>query len=453
MELVQLYQREPANYEAFDRLNRSNMQSGLDSIFYSTTFNALVEFMTYVTMVIVLWYGGNAILGGAMSFGLLVAFFQFTSMMFEPIEDVSEKYTILQSLQAVARGQTDTELRTLLGAFLFTGDDVFKPVGVLSGGEKSRVALARTLLHPANFLILDEPTNHLDIQSVGVLIEALRQYAGTFVIVSHDRHFLDQVANRVWHVGHGGVQTFPGTYTEYRWSLEHGTTTLREDGAAPASRDAAQKAAASKAEAAEAERASGPKTKEQKRREAEERARLRQAVNGDGAVDLAALNPYQLRKVYEKIEGRISTYMLTITAINAGFGCSVAIAMYLLGLPNPVLWGVLAALLNFVPYLGGLIGAALICFVSLYVFDDSLQMMLPPLCYLLLNGAEAYFVTPMILGQTLSLSPVAVLLSLMFWGWLWGVVGVVLAVPLLIVVKVACANTRVAQGLAVLLRE
>lgn len=158
-------------------------------------------------------------------------------------------------------------------------------------------------------------------------------------------------------------------------------------------------------------------------------------------------------EVYEKIEGRISTYMLTITAINAGFGCSVTLAMYLLGLPNPFVWGVMAALLNYVPYLGGLIGAALICFVSLYVFDDSLMMMLPPLCYLLLNGAEAYFVTPMILGQTLSLSPVAVLLSLMFWGWMWGVVGVVLAVPLLIVVKVACANTRVAQGLAVLLRE
>lgn len=97
MDLVQLYRREPTNYQAFEQLNRSNLKSGLDSIFYSTAFNALVELMTYITMVVVLWYGGNAILDGAMTFGALVAFFQFTNMMFEPIEDVSEKYTVLQS--------------------------------------------------------------------------------------------------------------------------------------------------------------------------------------------------------------------------------------------------------------------------------------------------------------------------------------------------------------------
>ncbi|WP_022836714.1 ABC-F family ATP-binding cassette domain-containing protein [Salisaeta longa] len=125
--------------------------------------------------------------------------------------------TVLEAVRAVAPGADTTALRTLLGTFLFTGDDVFKEIKVLSGGERSRVALARTLLRPANLLLLDEPTNHLDIQSKQVLIEALQQYSGTFVIVSHDRHFLDAVAERIWRVGDGGVRTFPGTYSEFRW--------------------------------------------------------------------------------------------------------------------------------------------------------------------------------------------------------------------------------------------
>ncbi len=131
--------------------------------------------------------------------------------------------TALQALRAKAPRRTDTELRTLLGTFLFTGDDVFKPVRVLSGGEKSRLALARTLCSPANFLILDEPTNHLDIASREVLIEALQQYTGAFVVVSHDRHFLDEIVEQVWRVGHGGVRTFHGNYSDARWQVEHGT--------------------------------------------------------------------------------------------------------------------------------------------------------------------------------------------------------------------------------------
>ncbi len=97
MELVQLYQREQKNYALFEGLNRSNLKSGLDSVFYNMSFNAAVEFLTYVTMILVLWFGGQAILQGEMTYGLLAAFFQFVKMMFEPVEDVSEKYTILQS--------------------------------------------------------------------------------------------------------------------------------------------------------------------------------------------------------------------------------------------------------------------------------------------------------------------------------------------------------------------
>jgi ATP-binding cassette subfamily F protein 3 len=131
--------------------------------------------------------------------------------------------TVLQALREKAPRRSDTELRTLLGTFLFTGDDVFKQVSVLSGGEKSRLALARTLCSPANFLILDEPTNHLDIQSREVLIDALQRYSGAFLIVSHDRHFLDEIVDSVWRVGDGRVRTFHGNYSDMQWQIEHGS--------------------------------------------------------------------------------------------------------------------------------------------------------------------------------------------------------------------------------------
>jgi len=123
--------------------------------------------------------------------------------------------TILEELQAFAPKHTDTELRSILGCFLFTGDDVFKKIKVLSGGEKSRVALAKSLTTDSNFLILDEPTNHLDIQSVNILIQALKQFEGTFIAVSHDRYFLDNVANKIWFIEEEQIKQYPGTYAEY----------------------------------------------------------------------------------------------------------------------------------------------------------------------------------------------------------------------------------------------
>src|SRR5690554_982440 len=122
---------------------------------------------------------------------------------------------ILQELQAFAPKHTETELRSILGSFLFTGDDAFKKIKVLSGGEKSRVALAKTLTADANFLLLDEPTNHLDIQSINILIQALRQYEGTFILVSHDRYLLDNVANKIWYIEDQKIKQYPGTYQEY----------------------------------------------------------------------------------------------------------------------------------------------------------------------------------------------------------------------------------------------
>jgi ATP-binding cassette subfamily F protein 3 len=124
---------------------------------------------------------------------------------------------MLDDLSEVAPQKTMTELRGLLGCFLFSEDDVFKPIGVLSGGERNRYALARMLLHPSNFLLLDEPTNHLDMRAKDVLLESLEKFNGTVVFVSHDRYFIDKLATRIFEIGGGKVEVFPGNYEDYLW--------------------------------------------------------------------------------------------------------------------------------------------------------------------------------------------------------------------------------------------
>jgi ATP-binding cassette subfamily F protein 3 len=109
-------------------------------------------------------------------------------------------------------------IRNILGGFLFAGDDVYKKAGVLSGGERTRLAVARMLLRPANLLLLDEPTNHLDLDSKDVLLESLEGFTGTLILVSHDRYFVDRLATKIIAVGHGEALVYPGTYEEFRWS-------------------------------------------------------------------------------------------------------------------------------------------------------------------------------------------------------------------------------------------
>lgn len=137
------------------------------------------------------------------------------------LESLDTENDALRELQVFAPEETDTYLRSLLGAFLLKGDDVFKKIKVLSGGERARVALAKTILARANFLLLDEPTNHLDMQSVNVLVEVLNKYEGTYIVVSHDRYFLSRIANKIWYIENKELKEYPGTYEEFEtWQRE-----------------------------------------------------------------------------------------------------------------------------------------------------------------------------------------------------------------------------------------
>ncbi len=143
-------------------------------------------------------------------------------------KELDQDARMIDDLGAASPRSTQTELRSLLGCFLFSEDDVFKKIGVLSGGERGRYALLRLLLHPANFLLLDEPTNHLDLRAKDVLLDALMKYTGTVVFVSHDRYFIDKLATRVFEIGDGKVEVYPGNYEDYLWRKQGGNAKQNE---------------------------------------------------------------------------------------------------------------------------------------------------------------------------------------------------------------------------------
>ena len=143
-------------------------------------------------------------------------------------KELDHERRVLDDLGKVAPSSRETDLRNLLGCFLFSGDDVFKRIGVLSGGERNRYALLKMLLQPANFLLLDEPTNHLDIRAKDILLNALSAYTGTVVFVSHDRYFIDKLATRVFEIGGGKVEIYPGNYEDFLWRKQGGAEKLQE---------------------------------------------------------------------------------------------------------------------------------------------------------------------------------------------------------------------------------
>jgi len=206
-------------------------------------------------------------------------------------ESLNSDHTALDALREVAYERSETELRSILGAFLFRGAEVEKPIRVLSGGERSRIALARTLTSPANLLVLDEPTNHLDLQSIQVLMEALTQYTGTFVLISHDRHFLDAVATSVWRVEDGHLYQYEGTYAEYEWKQQ----ALEEEDRAHEKQRTRQK---------KERRAENRKNQEAAEANRQKTPAPSRAENSRGS-EYAGLNDYQLNRKHSALEADI----------------------------------------------------------------------------------------------------------------------------------------------------
>ena len=152
--------------------------------------------------------------------------------------------------------------------------------------------------------------------------------------------------------------------------------------------------------------------------------------------------------IAQEIEAQVSRYLFTVTIINCCLGLAVGATVGFLGLPNPLMWGAMVAVLNFIPYLGALTGIICMTLGAVLSFDSVGYALLFPLSYFVLAALEGNFITPIVMGRSLTLNPVLVLLSLTFWGWMWGIVGVILAVPILAAVKIFCSYIEPMEPLA-----
>ncbi|HEY7189720.1 MAG TPA: ATP-binding cassette domain-containing protein [Vicinamibacterales bacterium] len=211
--------------------------------------------------------------------------------------------TVYETLASGSPNDMVPAIRNILGGFLFSGDDVYKKAGVLSGGERTRLAVARMLLRPSNTLLLDEPTNHLDLDSKDVLLEALEDYGGTLIIVSHDRYFVEKLATKIIEIGHGEAAVYPGTYTEFLWhkdrnqesgirNQEDAGKRKQEEPASKPQRETVKTRAATAAPKIQASQPT-PQTREDRKREEAERRKQQKAQDA-------------LRKRIADLEGRIA---------------------------------------------------------------------------------------------------------------------------------------------------
>jgi ATP-binding cassette subfamily F protein 3 len=213
--------------------------------------------------------------------------------------------TVYETMEADSPVGMVPMIRNILGGFLFSGDDIYKKAGVLSGGERTRLAVARMLLRPANTLLLDEPTNHLDLDSKDVLLEALEDFGGTLIFVSHDRYFVDKLATKIVSVGHGGIEVYPGTYEQFLWSRTQRTVeTARTRPAVNAPTRASKPAGTTPPPAPAPPAAEAPRSYDEKKR-ADAETRRRKRADDD-----------RNRRISE-LEGRITEREEAIKAIEA----------------------------------------------------------------------------------------------------------------------------------------
>jgi len=231
------------------------------------------------------------------------------------LESLNLEHTILEELSTCGSGKNELQLRQLLGCFLFTGDDVFKKIKVLSGGEKARVALAKVIAGKANFLLLDEPTNHLDMQSVELLIEALNQYEGTYILVSHDRYFVSRTANKYWEIENGKIASFPGTYEEWELWKKEQAEKEKAMAAMPAPKQQQARESAKPESKAEQER----KKEWQKQQKAFQKLeeQLNQAESEKASLEQQLANPdvYTDKLVFRETEKKYTACLARVTTL------------------------------------------------------------------------------------------------------------------------------------------
>lgn len=244
------------------------------------------------------------------------------------LESLNLNNTILNEMQEAGSKKNDLELRALLGCFLFSGDDADKKIKVLSGGEKARVALAKTIISKANFLLLDEPTNHLDIHSNELLIEALNRYEGSFVLVSHDRYFISKTANKIWEIVDHQIKEFKGGYEE--WVAWKERMALQQKGmAAPKNSVSPAKATEKKLQpATEASQTNKPIDKEaqkelQKQKKAFEQVEKKLADLNKSKGELEALlgtpDTYNNTDAFRKTEAAYQQVLKDLTTANSEY--------------------------------------------------------------------------------------------------------------------------------------